>query len=103
MRRGTTPTVTVTVGADITAMHVYLAFKQAGRDIIVKENPDFTMMFEDDATTIACPLAQEDTLAFKPGKCEVQIRATEADGAVALATNIGTVDIGRILLEGRLS
>lgn len=103
MRRGTTPTVTATVDADLTGMNIYLAFKQSGRELVVKENADLVITVEDDVTTVQCPLSQADTLAFGNGTCEVQIRATKNDGATALATSIGTVDIERILQDGVLA
>jgi hypothetical protein len=107
MRRGTTPTITVTVDADISDMTIYLTFK-SGCTEIVKSDDDLTVTTEtaqsgDVSTIIETTLTQEDTLAFKSGKdCEVQIRAVKQDGEVAVATTIGTIPVKRILQEGVL-
>ena len=103
MRRGTTPTLRVTVDADITEMDVYLALR-AGRVLIVKETDALDMSLgEDGKTTVLCPLTQADTLKMAAGtNCEVQVRAIEGDGAVAIATTIGSVPVERILQDGVL-
>lgn len=102
MRRGTTPTITATVNADLTGMAVHLAFKVGG-NVIVKQGADLEVMVdsEEETTTVSTSLTQEDTLSMRSGKeCEVQIRAVQDDGAVAIATCIGTIPVKRILEEG---
>lgn len=102
MRRGTTPTITATVNADLTGMAVHLAFKVGG-NVIVKQGDDLDIVVdsEEETTTVSTSLTQEDTLSMRSGKeCEVQIRAVQDDGAVAIATCIGTIPVKRILEEG---
>ena len=104
MRRGTTPTITATVNADLTGMAVHLAFKVGG-SVIVKQGDDLTVVVdnsgEEPTTAVSTSLTQEDTLSMRSGKeCEVQIRAVQDDGAVAIATCIGTIPVKRILEEG---
>lgn len=104
MRRGTTPTITATVNADLTGMSVHLAFK-VGNALIVKQGDDISMETEtvesETVTHVSTNLTQEDTLSMRSGKeCEVQIRAVQDDGAVAIATCIGTIPVKRILEEG---
>ena len=104
MRRGTTPTITATVNADLTGMAVHLAFKVGG-NVIVKQGADLTIVVDNDGeeptTAVSTSLTQEDTLSMRSGKeCEVQIRAVQDDGAVAIATCIGTIPVKRILEEG---
>ena len=104
MRRGTTPTITATVNADLTGMSVHLAFK-VGNNVIVKQGTDITMETEtvqsETVTHVSTSLTQEDTLSMRSGKeCEVQIRAVQDDGAVAIATCIGSIPVKRILEEG---
>ena len=100
MRRGTTPTVTVTVDADLTGMDVHLAF-EAGA-LIVKSGEDLDIE-TGDTTTISTTLTQEDTLAMSAGtQCEVQVRAFNADGSIAMASTIGSIPVNRILEEGVL-
>jgi len=104
MRRGTTPTITATVDADLTGMAVHLAFK-VGNNVIVKQGDDITLETEtveqQTVTHVSTNLTQEDTLSMRSGKeCEVQIRAVQDDGAVAIATCIGSIPVKRILEEG---
>ena len=104
MRRGTTPTITATVNADLSQMSVHLAFK-VGNSLIVKKGDDISMETEtvesETVTHVSTSLTQEDTLSMRSGKeCEVQIRAVQDDGTVALATCIGTIPVKRILEEG---
>lgn len=104
MRRGTTPTIRVTVESDISDMTIYLAFKQSGH-VMVKSGDDLSVSYDSEAdeTTVECRLTQADTLSMKPGSdCEVQIRAVTDGGETAIATTIGRVTISKILQEGVL-
>ena len=100
MRRGTTPTITVTVGADLTGKEIHLAF-QSG-ELVVKSGNDLDVSVEDGITTITTALTQEDTLSFSTAQCRVQARAFNSDGSIALATDIGTLDVRDILEDGKL-
>lgn len=100
--RGTTPTVTVRVAADLTDMGIHLTFKGGGKRI-TKTGDDLEVTFEDDVTTIVTSLTQEDTLSLKAGSpVRVQVRAVQDDGAVALASTIGILTVAPILQEGVL-
>lgn len=106
MRRGTTPTLRVTVDADVTAMHIYLALK-CGRNAIVRENDTLDVALDESGdepkTVITCRLSQSETLSMRAGeRCEVQLRAVTDEGATALASNIGSIPVGRILQDGEL-
>lgn len=96
MKRGTTPTLTLTVDADIVGWTVYASFRTNGK-LFTFENDRLQMTSEDDVTTILLTLTQEETLAMH-GSAEVQIRAIK-DGT-AIATDIQRVDVGRILKDG---
>ena len=101
MRRGTTPTVTVQVDADISALNIHLAF--AAGSLVVKSGGDLTVEYADGVTTIQTTLTQEDTLAMSAAAdCEVQVRAFNADGSLAMATDIARVPVKRILEDGPL-
>lgn len=101
MRRGTTPTITVTIDADLTGMEVHLALKSG--ELIVKDTDDLTITYEEGQTTIVANLTQEDTLAMKAGtNCQIQVRAYTPSGAVAMATTIGSVPVNQILEDGVL-
>ena len=101
--RGTTPTVTVRVAADLTDMGIHLTFKGGGKRI-TKTGDDLDVTVEDDVTTIVTSLTQEDTLSLKAGSpVRVQVRAVQDDGEVALASTIGMLSVAPILLEGVLT
>lgn len=104
MRRGTTPTITANVMANISEMAIHLAFK-VGCKTIVKSGDDLTVVLdesgEEPITKVSVTLTQAETLSMKAeSKCEVQIRAVEANGNVAIATTIGSIPVKRILEEG---
>ena len=101
MRRGTTPTITVTVDGDVTEYTLYLAFK-AGSETRVKTGEDLDVSVVDGSTVITCKLTQADTLAMTAKTCEVQVRAVKDSGATALATDIGAIPVKRILQQGVL-
>ena len=97
MRRGTTPAIVLTVDADLTGYTVYVTLKNGGKELTIT-NDALTMEYANQKTTIAFALTQQQTLDFKVGTCEVQVRAIH-DGT-AIATDIQTIDVGRILKEG---
>lgn len=104
MRRGTTPTYTLTVDADLTGWTCYVTLKGMGK-LLNLEGDRLTIEAAPSeggqaSTTIGFDLTQKETLAFKVGKCEVQVRAIR-DGA-AIATDIGVLQVDRILREGEI-
>lgn len=101
MRRGTTPTITVTVDADLSALDIYLTF-QSGATTITKTGDDLDVSVSDGVTTIVCTLSQEETLSFGNITADVQVRAVGAGGYPAVATDIGALGVDGILLNGVL-
>lgn len=97
MRRGTTPAIVLTVDMDITSYTVYVTLKNRSNELTLT-NDAVVMEFEDGKTSIAFSLTQEQTLKFGAGTCDVQVRAIH-DGT-AIATDIKTMDVNRILKEG---
>ena len=97
MRRGTTPAIVLTVDADITSYTVYVTMQNYRKQVTVSGDR-LLMEYANSKTTISFGLTQEETLAFGTGTCEVQVRAIH-DGT-AIATDIQTIDVGRILKEG---
>lgn len=101
--RGTTPTVTVRVAADLSDMGIHLTFKGGGKRI-TKTGDDLEVTVEDEVTTIVTTLTQGDTLAMDGGDdVRVQVRAVANDGNVALASTIGVLKVSPILEEGVLT
>ena len=103
MRRGTTPTITATVDADLTGLELYLAFRQGASRPLVKSGSDLQVDVADGKTTIEVKLTQEDTLSLSDTSAvDVQLRAVKDGGAIALATTIASIEVDRILQEGVL-
>ena len=101
MRRGTTPTITVKVKADLSEMNINLALNAGA--LIVKSGDDLTISVDHGITTVSTTLTQEDTLSMTSGQnCKVQIRAYNNDGSIAIATDIGSISVDDILEEGVL-
>lgn len=97
MRRGTTPAIVLTVDMDITSYTVYVTLKNRSNELTLTNN-SVVMEYDDGKTTLTFALTQEQTLKFGTGTCEVQVRAIH-DGT-AIATDIKTMDVNRILKEG---
>lgn len=104
MRQGTTPPVTVTVGADWTGFDVHLTFYDGLTEIIKKsEDGELDISIEDGETVLETSLTQADTLSLHAGSiCEVQARAFNSDGSVADATCVACEPIERVIEQGEL-
>ena len=111
MRRGTTPTITLTVTnednspLDLTNDEVYITFKESGSNgsLLTKRETDdgVSITVNGNASIVEVTLTQAETLGFRPGRTvSVQIRAKDAD--VAIATDIGHFDAEEILLDGEI-
>lgn len=97
MRRGTTPTITITTDLDLTqASNLFVTFKQGDRVAFEKTLEDVTVT----ETSVICELDQNDTLALKDGLVRFQIRATLGDSKVA--SNIMTAFADEILKGGAI-
>jgi hypothetical protein len=98
MRRGTTPTYTLTVDMDLTGWTCYVTLKGLGK--LLNLEGERLAVEGGEQSTVTFELTQAETLALKPGKCEVQLRA--AKNGAAIATDIATLDVGRILRDGEI-
>ncbi len=97
MRRGTTPTITITTDIDLTeASNLFVTFKQGDRIAFEKTLGEVTVTPE----SVICELEQKDTLALKDGMVRFQIRATLGDSKVA--SNIMTASADEILKGGAI-
>lgn len=98
MRRGTTPTITITTDIDLSAAsNLFVTFKQGSRLVLEKKLSDVTVS----EGSIVCALSQSDTLALKEGKyVRFQIRATLGDQKVA--SNIMETPVDEILKDGEI-
>lgn len=104
MRRGTTPTITLTVDKDVSDGWTLYATFRSGMHNVTLENDRMTIELEPstetegDKTLITVTLTQEETLSLGVGNAEVQVRAIK--DSTAIATDIQRVDVGRILKDG---
>lgn len=97
MRRGTTPTITITTDLDLRdASNLFVTFKQGDRIAFEKTLEDVTIT----ETSVVCELNQNDTLALKDGLVRFQIRAALGDSKVA--SNIMTANVDKILKGGAI-
>lgn len=99
MRRGTTPTLTLTVDAELVGWACFVAIRSGCYTTII-EGERLDVSQEDGTTTIELTLTQEETLALRVGACEIQVRA--AHNGSAVATDIARIDVGRIIQDGEI-
>lgn len=93
MRQGTTPTIQITINdIDLNEMqNIYVVFEQNGY-ILKKESSDLDI----EGNVISVLLSQEETLNFKEGTCNIQLRMI-TKGGVAIASPVKTTKVYRVL------
>lgn len=102
MRRGTTPTVRLSVDYDLTGWDVYVTFEQRSgysRRHELTKKPD-SITATETGCDVEVTLTQCETLALSPIKTSVQIRA-ELGGDTVCST-VWTFQVSDILLEGKI-
>lgn len=98
MRRGTTPTHTITVDVDLTdAEVIYLDYRQKNKIVLEKTKDDMTV----EEGQIQVKLTQAETLAFSDDTVTIQLRARFADGT-AVASNFMRIDVSGIIKDGEI-
>ena len=100
IRRGTTPTLLLLVkDQNLTGSTVYVTIRQKDT-IVTKSNSQVLMAYDStQGTLLTVKLTQQDTLKFKGGVSEVQVRWIKSNSD-AYATDIEELDVERALLEG---
>lgn len=111
MRRGTTPTVEITVAnedgtpCDLTGQELHVTFRSAGppgsRACITKRESELSAVFDGTATVLSITLTQAETLSFATG-AKVRVQVRNKDGLVAQASDIAELTAEEILLEGEI-
>ena len=93
MRQGTTQTIQITINdIDLNEMqNIYVVFEQNGY-ILKKESSDLDI----EGNVISVLLSQEETLNFKEGTCNIQLRMI-TKGGVAIASPVKTTKVYRVL------
>lgn len=96
--RGTTPFITLNVqGAQLDG-RIYCTIAQ-DKQLVTKANEDMEIIPGNEGTLIKCSLSQRDTLRFKPGFAQVQLRWVLPNGT-AFATPIATIEVAGVLKDG---
>lgn len=99
MRRGTTPTITITVtGEDFAGATMYVTLEQGNYEL-TKTGADVVVTPTQTGSTVVIFLSQEETLGFIKGTAKIQIRWINSSG-VAQASPIKNIEVDPILLEG---
>ena len=100
--RGTTPDYVLTLeGYDLTGKTVYVTLAQGGIKTTLTGDR-LTIVAEESGSTIAFELTQAETLRFKAGDAEVQLKCINSEGHVD-ASGTGQLTIDRALLEREIS
>lgn len=105
MVRGTTPTHEFNklpvLSIDID--QIWISYLQNGAPVFTKEKEDIFLQDNEDGETCKATLklSQEDTLQFKPGQVNIQIRLLLIDGT-ALASDEVTLTVKRIIKNGKI-
>lgn len=100
--RGTTPEYTLTLeGYDLTGKTVYVTLAQGGVKTTLTGDR-LTIVADESGSTIAFSLTQAETLRYKVGEVEVQVKCIDDQGEVD-ASGIGQLTIDRALLEREIS
>ena len=99
--RGTTPTVTCTVGMDLTDYSCYLSIgKKAKSPWMTADNEQMEFGVSEGTSTLAFTLTQAQTLACKAGPAQIQLRVVK-DG-VAIASDMAPITIDDIIKDGEI-
>ena len=95
MTRGTTPSYVITIKDDVDLSEVtdlYVTLKQSETSKVTRKNAEL------EGKAITLTLTQEETLLFKEGEAELQVRGKFSDG-VAFATKVIRVPVNRVLYD----
>ena len=99
VRRGATPDLIVDIpGVDLSDKRVYLNISSNGMKI-EKTNEDFHIATDEDGSSIAVRLSQEETLRLKSGYATCQVRFIGEDGK-AEVTTMASIKVRPVLKEG---
>lgn len=111
MRRGTTPTITLTVSSDdgsdidLTGQEVYVTFRENGPNgasFTKRETDDGVVITHEEPNSIvSVTLTQAETLGFKENRT-VRVQARCKIGNTAIGTKIESFEVEEILLDGEI-
>lgn len=100
--RGTTPDYVLTLeGYDLTGKTAFVTIAQGGLKTTLTGDR-LTIVADEGGSTVAFSLTQAETLRFKVGDADVQLKCIDDQGNVD-ASGIGQLTIDRALLEREIS
>ena len=97
MIRGTTPDYILEVDADLRGKTVYVTISQISKKLTLT-GENMVISADETGSSIAIRLSQEQTLGFKVGSAEMQVKFIDSTGET-WATDIQTITVSRALLE----
>lgn len=100
IRRGTTPTITVNVGMDLTDYTCILSFGAPKFEKLSIDNSQMVSTVEDGKTNLAFTLTQAQTLSLIKGKTNMQLRVIK--DSVALASEIEEINVCDVIKDGEI-
>lgn len=100
IRRGTTPTVKVTVGMDLTGYACYLSVGADKFDKVTLDNSQMQMSVDEGSTVLDFTFTQKQTLSLTKGQSRMQLRLVKGD--VALASEMTEINVTEIIKDGEL-
>lgn len=96
--RGTTPDYTLTLaGYDMTGQRPYVTIRQGSTQLTLTGDR-LAVTVDESGSAIAFSLTQQETLRFKVGAADVQVKTIDEGGSVK-ATGKARLDIEEALLE----
>ena len=99
MYRGTTPTLYLELDTTLDLSNVAEMWVTLKSPSVEVTKTFEEVMFDTETNVITVTLSQDETLAFYKGVAEVQVRIRTSEN-LAYATDIASVEIGKILKEG---
>lgn len=94
-RRGTTPLLSFDINSDLTGADVWLTISQGTKKIVEKSSDDELIVTP---TKITISLSQQETLNFRAGTAEAQIKYIFPNGMTD-ASDIALLKVGKALKE----
>lgn len=95
IRRGTTPTINVSVPMDLTDYTCLLTFGLVKFEKFTVDNSQMTIEVDEGSSVLSFTMTQEQTLSLAAGMTKAQLRVVK-DG-VALASNIVDVEVEEVI------
>ena len=99
MRRGTTPFLPIKTDQDLSKMdYIVVTIEDSAGTEVSVDNKSGMMTVK--STEVTVKLTQEQTLSLAEGELQIQVRASDATGENAIASNIMYGQLDDVLKEG---